>query len=83
MVLRGRAKMSAVEAVDKFMRELVVEDGVTAEELAPRMFYWQMEIYSAHAGGDLYKDGDFEELSAEDRAGWVAIAQKKLAGELT
>lgn len=75
--------MSATEAVNKFMVELEVEDGTTAEELAEQMFYWQMEIYSAHAGGDLYSDGDYDRLPDESRAGWVRVAEKKLAGELT
>ena len=74
--------MSAVEAVHKFMVALEVEDGTTVEQLAEQMFYWQMEIYSTHAGSDLYSDGDYDRLSAEDRAGWFRIAQKKLDGEL-
>lgn len=75
--------MSATDAVHEFMAALEVEEGTTVEELAEQMFYWQMEIYSSHAGSDLYSDGDYERLSDKNRASWLGVARKKLAGELT
>lgn len=71
--------MSAVATVAACMERLEADPGENREDLARRMFYLQMEIYSAHAGIDLYAPGDFENLTSGDRDGWLAQADRKLA----
>lgn len=73
--------MSAVEAVRNSMKGLTPESGEDRENLARRMFYFQMEIYSAHAMTTLYSAGDFECLTAKVQRGWLVAADKKLKGE--
>lgn len=70
--------MSAVETVAENMKALVPEQDEDREDFARRMFYLQMEIYSAHAGTTLYRDGDFEWLPVKVRKSWLAKADKKL-----
>lgn len=70
--------MSAVKAVHDYMAGLEPEPGEGREELARRMFYIQMEIYSAHAMTTLYQDGDYERLSDKDQAAWLRSADRKL-----
>ncbi len=61
----------------KNMRETIkpMEDE-TLEGLAARLFYMQMEVYSAHAGHDIYKD--FDRLDDATRQGWLAAARRKM-----
>lgn len=70
--------MSAVESVRNNMERLVPEPGEDQGSLARRMFYLQMEIYSAHAMTNLYKEGDFELLPVENQRGWLESAARKL-----
>lgn len=71
--------MSAVEAVHHSMERVVPEPGEDREDLARRMFYLQMEIYSAHAMTTLYGPNDFEFLADDVRASWLKKADRKLA----
>ena len=70
--------MSAVETVRHNMESLIPEPGEDREDLARRMFYLQMEIYSAHAMTTLYREGDFERLTDEIQVSWLKKADKKL-----
>lgn len=70
--------MSATAAVRSEMEALEVEPGITQEQLAEQMFYLQMEVYSAHAGRDLYQFGDFERLSEKYKESWYASAKRKI-----
>ena len=71
--------MSAIETVRDNMKRLVPEPGEDRVALARRMFYLQMEIYSAHAMTTLYREGDFEHLTPKDRKRWLESADRKLA----
>ena len=73
--------MSAAETVRDNMERLVPESGEDREDLARRMFYLQMEIYSAHAMTTLYSAGDFESLAPKTQKGWLKHADQKLAVE--
>ncbi len=70
--------MSAVETVRKNMKQLIPEPGESRDDLAQRMFYLQMEIYSAHAGRDLYEVGDYKSLSYKVKKSWLKLADRKL-----
>lgn len=61
-------------AVAAAFAKVTREPEETDEQLARRMFYLQMEIYSAHAGRDLYREGDFELLPDLAKQSWTAIA---------
>ena len=71
--------MSAVETVARNMERLVPKPGENREDLARRMFYLQMEIYSAHAMTTLYQDGDFENLTKQTQESWLKSADRKLS----
>ena len=70
--------MSAVETVAQNIEALIPEPEEDRESLARRMFYLQMEIYSAHAMTTLYSDDDFEFLSDKNRRSWLRRADEKL-----
>jgi hypothetical protein len=44
----------------------------TDEQLAARLYYAQMEVYSTYAGRDL--DVDFNLIDSEARKGWLEMA---------
>ncbi len=71
--------MSAVETVRKNRESLVPEPGIDRETLARQLFYMQMEIYSAHAGRDLYDHDSYEYLPEENKKGFLEMADDKLA----
>jgi hypothetical protein len=50
------------------------QSGESIESVAARLYYAQMEVYSAYAGRDL--DTQFELLPDEVRAQWIAGAKK-------
>ena len=70
--------MSAVKSVHDNMERLIPNPGEDREDLARRMFYLQMEIYSAHAGVDLFNLGDFELLTDDNQRNWLESADRKL-----
>lgn len=74
--------MTATDDVDYQMKKLIVLPKETVEDLAERMFYLQMEVYSANAGRTLYRLGEFNSLSKETRKGWFGIAKRKIEGKI-
>lgn len=56
---------------------LQLVDGETLNELAARLFYTQMEVYSSYAGHDLAPNGTFSRLNATAKRGWLVAAQEK------
>ena len=70
--------MSAVEAVRQNRESLQVDPNMSREDVAELLFYEQMEVYSAHAGRDLYSAGDYDRLSETVIEGWLRVADKKL-----
>lgn len=69
--------MSAVEAARQAREAMTLVEGETLMELARRLYCSQMEVYSAHAGRDLYQDGDFERLDDVSRQAWLRCAKRK------
>jgi hypothetical protein len=74
------ANMSIVSDCAEHIKSIKPNTGDTAEAYARRRFYAQMEFYSAHAGRDLYQDGDFEWLEPSIRHDWIARAESLIAG---
>lgn len=66
--------MSSVADVAHQMSQVHREENESDESLARRMFYLQMEVYSANAGVMLYGSGDFERLSKEMQNSWLSAA---------
>ena len=69
--------MSATSEVAYHLSQIARTEGETDEKLARRMFYLQMEIYSANAATTLYQEGDFELLPDEVQKQWLEKAHQK------
>jgi len=68
--------MGATDDVKYQLSQARREPGETDEKLARRLFYLQMEVYSANAGRDLYEGGDFERLDPQVQEQWIEKAGK-------
>ena len=73
--------MSATSDVEYQLSKVKRRDGESDEALARRLYYLQMEVYSANAGRDLVSDSEtdpssFRNLSTEVQQGWMTFAKK-------
>lgn len=72
--------MSAVGAVENYMKTFKPEKDDTAETYAHRMFDMQIEIYSSHAGFDLdagYGGLSWRKLDKKTKESWLDTAKKQ------
>ena len=71
-------EVTATGDVQRFMDDYEADPSASREDVARVLFSWQMEIYSANAGGDLYPRGGYDSLSDDVQEGWLIAADEQL-----
>jgi hypothetical protein len=68
--------MSATQDVQDYLEKMRPAPGQTVEDFAREGLRWQVEIYSANAGGDIPGLG-WSDISEKDREHWRQWARNK------
>ncbi len=67
--------MSVFDTIQNAHADMTRGGSESIEDFAKRLYYRQMEIYSAHAGRDL--DTPFELIGPQARKSWFDMAEAK------